>query len=139
MKTRMLFVAGLLGAGVILGPRQAMAAERNEMTAVADSVYDVVDEVAHFKGGDAAMWEYVAKTMRYPEAMRKQGKSGRVFVTFEVSKKGVIQNPVIKQTPDEGFNEEVLRVVKSMPKWIPAKYHGKKVAMRITLPVMFRL
>lgn len=139
MKTRMLFIACLLGAGMILAPRQTMAAERSEMTAVADSVYAVVDELAKFPGGEVAQAKFIAENLRYPEAMRQQGKSGRVFVTFEISKKGKIMNPRITKTPDEGFNDAVLQLIKAMPKWKPAKYHGKKVAMRMTLPIMFRL
>lgn len=131
--------ACLFVTGMLLAPHRAVAAVTNVMAEKVDSVYGVVDELAHFPGGDEALRRFVAENLHYPEAMRQQGKSGRVFVTIEISKKGKITNPRIIKTPDEGFNEEVIRFVKSMPKWKPAKVKGKKVASRMILPLMFRL
>lgn len=132
--TACLFVTGML-----LAPHCAVAVETSVMAEKADSVYGVVDELAHFPGGDEALMSFLTMNLHYPEAMRQQGKSGRVFVTFEISKKGKIRNPRIIKTPDEGFNEEVIRFMKSMPKWKPAKVKGKKVTSRMILPLMFRL
>ena len=71
--------------------------------------------------------------------MLKEKKSGRVMAEFVVSKKGKISDVSIKKTPDEGFNEEVIRVLTAMPKLKPAVKDGKKVSSGMTLPIMFRL
>lgn len=139
MKARLLLAVCLCGAGVLLTPCQMMAAERSVMTEVTDSVYGIVDEVAHFKGGEAALTKYRIMHLDYPAAMRQQGRSGRVIVSFEVSRKGKVMNPKIVSSQDEGFNDEVLNFVLSMPKWVPAKLNGKKAASRIMMPIMFRL
>lgn len=105
----------------------------------ADSVYSVVDELPQFPGGQEALMGYLAKNLRYPDAMLKQRKSGRVFAEFVVTKKGKISEVNIKKTVDEGFNEEVIRVLSAMPKWKPAIKEGKKVSFRMNLPIMFCL
>ena len=107
--------------------------------AKADSVYSVVDELPQFPGGDVALMTYLSQNLRYPDAMLKEKKSGRVMAYFVVSKKGKISDVSIKKTPDEGFNEEVIRVLTAMPKWKPAVKDGKKVSSGMTLPIMFRL
>lgn len=107
--------------------------------AKSDSVYSVVDELPQFPGGDAALMKFLSTNLRYPDAMLKQRKSGRVFAEFVVTKKGKISEVNIKKTTDEGFNEEVIRVLSAMPKWKPAVKDGKKVSSRMNLPIMFRL
>ena len=139
MKKSMILWACLLGAGMSVAPQGAMAHEVGMVAEQAAPVYDVVDELATFSGGDEAMWTYIQKNLKYPEEMLRQGKSGRVFVTFVISKKGKIEDVFIKKTPDEGFNETVIQLIKGMPKWKPAKVKGKKVASRMTLPIMFNL
>lgn len=60
-------------------------------------------------------------------------------MSFVVTKKGKVTDVHVVKSPDEGFNEEVVRVIESMPKWKPARVKGKKVACRMNLPILFRL
>lgn len=104
-----------------------------------DMVFDVVEVMPQFPGGQIAMLQYLMKNMKYPEQAMKEGIQGRVAVRFIVEKDGSISDvkPVLSVHPL--LNKEAVRVVKSMPKWTPGKQNGKPVRVRFNLPVMFKL
>ncbi len=104
-----------------------------------DMVFDVVEVMPQFPGGQIAMLQYLMKNIKYPEQAMKEGIQGRVAVSFIVEKDGSISDvkPVLSVHPL--LNKEAVRVVKSMPKWSPGKHNGKPVRVRFNLPVMFKL
>lgn len=104
-----------------------------------DMVFDVVEVMPQFPGGQIAMLQYLMKNIKYPEQAVKEGIQGRVAVSFIVEKDGSISDvkPVLSVHPL--LNKEAVRVVKSMPKWTPGKQNGKPVRVRFNLPVMFKL
>ena len=104
-----------------------------------DMVFDVVEVMPQFPGGQIAMLQYLMKNIKYPEQAMKEGIQGRVTVRFIVEKDGSISDvkPVLSVYPL--LNKEAVRVVKSMPKWTPGKQNGKPVRVRFNLPVMFKL
>lgn len=139
MKASTILSACLMLASLLLAPLRAEAHESALMAEKSDSVYMVVDELPTFPGGDEKCMHYIVQNLHYPAGMRLQGKSGRLFVSFVVTKKGKVTDVHVVKSPDEGFNEEVVRVIESMPKWKPARVKGKKVACRMNLPILFRL
>lgn len=102
-------------------------------------VFDVVEVMPQFPGGQIAMLQYLMKNIKYPEQAVKEGIQGRVTVRFIVEKDGSISDvkPVLSVHPL--LNKEAVRVVESMPKWTPGKQNGKPVRVRFNLPVMFKL
>ena len=104
-----------------------------------DMVFDVVEVMPQFPGGQIAMLQYIMKNIKYPEQAMKEGIQGRVAVRFIVEKDGSISDvkPILSVHPL--LNKEAVRVVKSMPKWTPGKQNGKPVRVRFNLPVMFKL
>lgn len=104
-----------------------------------DMVFDVVEVMPQFPGGQIAMLQYLMKNIKYPEQAMKEGIQGRVTVRFIVEKDGSISDvkPILSVHPL--LNKEAVRVVKSMPKWSPGKHNGKPVRVRFNLPVMFKL
>ena len=104
-----------------------------------DMVFDVVEVMPQFPGGQIAMLQYLMKNIKYPEQAMKEGIQGRVAVRFIVEKDGSISDvkPVLSVHPL--LNKEAVRVVESMPKWSPGKHNGKPVRVRFNLPVMFKL
>ena len=104
-----------------------------------DMVFDVVEVMPQFPGGQIAMLQYLMKNIKYPEQAMKEGIQGRVAVSFIVEKDGSISDvkPVLSVHPL--LNKEAVRVVESMPKWSPGKHNGKPVRVRFNLPVMFKL
>ena len=112
---------------------------KNEGVNDNDSIYNVVSENAEFPGGNMAASNWISKNMTYPEECRKQGIEGRVVIKFVVNKDGSIVDAEAVKSPHPALAEEGLRVVKSMPKWKPAKEGGKVVRSRFNIPIMFRL
>ena len=104
-----------------------------------ERIYEVVEENAQFPGGDEACMKWLAEHLKYPSICQEQGVQGRVFVSFVVNKDGSIVDVVIKRSPDPNLSKEAERVVKSMPKWKPARQGNRTVRSRFNLPVMFRL
>ena len=104
-----------------------------------DMVFDVVEVMPQFPGGQIAMLQYIMKNIKYPEQAMKEGIQGRVAVRFIVEKDGSISDvkPILSVHPL--LNKEAVRVVESMPKWTPGKQNGKPVRVRFNLPVMFKL
>lgn len=102
-------------------------------------VFDVVEVMPQFPGGQIAMLKYIMENMKYPEQAMKEGIQGRVAVRFIVEKDGSISDvkPILSVHPL--LNKEAVRVVESMPKWTPGKQNGKPVRVRFNVPVMFKL
>jgi len=101
--------------------------------------FDVVEQMPKFPGGDAALKEFLQKTVKYPEAALMNGTQGRVVLNFIVEKDGSISDiEVVKKLSDE-LDAEAIRVVKEMPKWTPGKQKGKEVRVKYTIPITFRL
>ena len=134
-----------------------------------DPVFEVTEEPAQYPGGQAALMQFLAQNIRYPKISAENGVQGRVLVQFVVEKDGSLSNfAVVKKSgdtitknaqsgitvnalgsateeskvPQEAFdalNAEAVRVLREIPKWIPAKQRGQEVRMRYTLPITFRL
>ena len=104
-----------------------------------DNAFDVVEQMPEFPGGQIAMLNFLSKNIRYPEAAHKAGIQGRVVATFVVEKDGSISNAKVMRSIDPLLDAEALRVINSMPNWIPGKQDGKPVAVKYTVPVSFKL
>lgn len=104
-----------------------------------DMVFDVVEVMPQFPGGQIAMLQYIMKNIKYPEQAMKEGIQGRVAVRFIVEKDGSISDVSPILSVHSLLDKEAVRVVKSMPKWSPGKHNGKPVRVRFNLPVMFKL
>jgi protein TonB len=104
-----------------------------------DEIYTVVEQRPEFPGGDAAMMQFIAKNLQYPDHARAIGTQGRVTCQFVVNKDGSISDVEVLSGIDASFDKEAIRLIKSMPKWKPGKQNGKTVAAYYTLPVSFRI
>ena len=102
-------------------------------------VFDVVDEMPQFPGGNHAMFEYLAKNVKYPAEAEKAGIVGRVIATFVVEKDGSISNAKVVRSVHPALDAEALRLIKGMPKWTPGKENGEAVSVRFTVPISFHL
>lgn len=104
-----------------------------------EKIYDVVDQMPEFSNGHAALFEYLSKSIRYPEEARKKSAQGRVIATFVVEKDGSISNARVVKSVDPLLDAEALRVVNAMPSWNPGKQNGEAVRVKYTVPVAFKL
>ena len=113
--------------------------ENTEKEIVDRKIYQTVEEMPAFPGGEQKLMEYVAKNINYPQNARETGIQGRVFVGFVVESDGSISNVTLLKGIGGGCDEEAVRVIKSLPKWEPGKERGKAVRVSYQIPVFFRL
>ena len=106
---------------------------------VATKVFDVVEEMPSFPGGQGALMSYLASNIKYPVVAQENGVQGRVIVSFVVERDGSISDVKVARSVDPSLDREAQRVVKSMPKWKPGKQNGSAVRVKYTVPVVFRL
>ncbi len=104
-----------------------------------DSIYQIVDEMPMFPGGEAAMMKFVANNVKYPQEAKDNDISGRVFISFVVEKDGSVSNVKVMKGIGGGCDEEAVRVIKGMPKWKPGKQDGKPVRVSYMMPIVFKL
>lgn len=104
-----------------------------------DKVYMAVEKVAEYPGGQKAMMQFLVENVKYPENAMKNDIQGRVVVKFIVTKKGKIKDVTVLKPVDPELDKEAIRVVESMPDWIPAQNDGKAVDSYFHLPVSFKL
>ncbi len=99
-----------------------------------EKVYDVVEEMPSFPGGQLALMQYL-----YPFEAQENGVQGRVIINFVVEDDGSISHVKVAKSADPALDREAMRVVETMPKWIPGKQNGECVRVRYSVPVVFRL
>ena len=104
-----------------------------------NGVYQVVEEMPEFPGGQEKLMEFLAKSMKYPVEAQKNNEQGRVIVQMVVEADGSISNIKVIRSVSPSLDAEAMRVVGSMPKWKPGRQKGKAVAVKYTLPITFRL
>ena len=102
-------------------------------------VFQVVEEMPQFPGGLSEAMKFLAKNIKYPVEAQQAKIEGRVIVRFVVGRDGSVSNVEVVRGVSPELDAEAVRVVSLMPKWIPGKQRGKAVAVKYTMPIMFRL
>ncbi|MBO4810178.1 MAG: energy transducer TonB [Prevotella sp.] len=113
--------------------------EKVEQKEEETKVFEVVEQMPQFPGGDAALMQYLSTHIKYPVVAEENGIQGRVVCTFVVERDGSITDVRVVKSVDPSLDKEAVRVIKSMPKWIPGKQNGSAVRVKYTVPVTFRL
>ena len=104
-----------------------------------DVIHVSVEIMPEFPGGSAELLKYLSTHIKYPTMSQEMGSQGRVIVQFVVDKDGSITNPTVVRGVDAYLDKEAIRVISGMPKWKPGVQNGKKVRVKYTVPVVFRL
>lgn len=104
-----------------------------------NKIFEVVEQMPAFPGGDAALMKYLQENTNYPTIAAENGVQGRVVIGFVVEKDGSITDVTVIKSQDPSLDREATRVVKSMPRWIPGKQNGSAVRVKYQVPVTFRL
>lgn len=114
------------------GVRMEEITDENE-----NMIFVIVDKDPEFPGGRDALDKYLAQNIRMPALAHENGIAGRVYVTFVVERDGSISHPIVLKDIGGGCGKEALRVVKSMPRWIPGRQNGKAVRVQVNMPINF--
>ena len=100
---------------------------------------DVVEQMPSFPGGQKALIEYLTANVRYPDDCEETCVQGRVIVSFVVERDGSITEAKVVKSVYPSLDEEALRVVNGMPKWIPGSLNGERVRTKYVIPITFKL
>lgn len=99
----------------------------------------IVEQMPQYPGGQEEMMKFISDNLKYPEAAVKEGIEGRVILRFVVRKDGNVSDVEVLRGLDPSCDKEAVRVIKSMPKWVPGRQNGQAVDVYFTLPVRFKL
>ena len=104
-----------------------------------DDVFVFVEQNPQFPGGDAARIKYIQNNLVYPKQAIELAIQGTVYVNFVVEKDSTITNPKVLRGIGGGCDEEAIRLIKAMPKWIPGKQRNMAVRCQFNMPIKFSL
>lgn len=104
-----------------------------------NKVFTAVEQMPQFPGGDAELMKHITKNLKYPPVAMENNIQGRVAVQFVVTKTGKIGEVKVVRSKDPDLDKEAVRVVKTLPDFIPGKMNGQAVAVWYTLPITFKL
>ena len=125
--------------GVTVDGTPAQDEAKAEGSVVQGDVFDVVEQMPEFPGGQQELMNFLMKNVKYPKVAQDKGTQGRVILQFVVNKDGSVVEPTVVKSVSPELDQEALRVIKMMPKWQPGKQNGEVVRVKYTIPVSFRL
>ncbi len=104
-----------------------------------NKVFTAVEQMPQFPGGEAALMKYISDHLKYPPVAMENNIQGRVVIQFVVTKTGKIGEVKVARSKDPDLDNEAVRVVKTLPDFIPGKMNGQSVNVWYTLPITFKL
>ena len=111
----------------------------NGVNANTDKVlFRVIEELPEFPGGATEFMKWLTRNLRYPKTAEENNINGKVVVSFIINKNGSISDIKIIKSLDPDCDDEVLRVMKKMPKWKPGTEKGRPVRTQYVIPVIFK-
>ena len=124
-------------AGEVLKAKEVIADEKPKEEET--KVFDVVEQMPQFPGGDAELMKFLRDNIVYPAMAQENNVQGKVIVQFVVTKTGDIGEVKVVKSVDRDLDNEAVRLVKKLPKFIPGRMNGQAVNVWYTLPVQFKL
>ena len=115
----------------------AAQSDKDSATTTVKKTADVITQ-PEFKGGIEKMYEYISRNFQYPDEAQKRSVKGKMEVEFTVANSGDITYVGILKGLDESIDEEVLRLLKAMPRWTPATKNGVPVRYKVSMPINIR-
>lgn len=104
-----------------------------------EEVFRAVEQMPQFPGGDTELMKFLRDNIVYPAMAQENNVQGKVIVQFVVTKTGDIGEVKVVKSVDRDLDNEAVRLVKKLPKFIPGRMNGQAVNVWYTLPVQFKL
>lgn len=123
-------------------PESPVNPSANPAASVAESSelpYATAEIMPVFPGGDSQLLKYLSENTTYPDASRQKNEQGRVIVRFCVTSKGTISQVSVQKSVSPELDKEALRVVNTLPAFIPGRQGGKAVPVWYMVPITFTL
>lgn len=102
-----------------------------------EKVYTVVEVQPSFPGGEAALLKYISTHLKYPSIAEEQDIQGVVVLRFVVLEDGSVGDVVVQKGLHPECDRAAVKVVKSLPRFVPGKQQGKPVKVWFTCPIRF--
>lgn len=137
----LILISNLIFSQVRTAGEEGKMAEKPaiQMNTDENLVYNIVQQMPEFVGGQSALEKYLLNNLRYPAEALKNNIEGIVVVRFNIMKDGSIKDAQILRGINASCDEEALRLIQNMPKWNAGKHNGKNVHCSYTLPIKFKL
>lgn len=133
------FDKGTDDLNVVREHKDEIIVEEKKPEPVKEEIFTAVEQMPQFPGGEAELLKYIATHIKYPTMAAENNIQGRVVVKFVVKKDGQVGEVVVVRGKDPDLDKEALRVVKTLPNFIPGKMNGQAVSVWYTLPINFKL
>ena len=104
-----------------------------------DGVFDVVEDMPTPQGGMEGWNNYLKENLDYPQAAKDAKKDGTIYLAFKVNREGELGDVQILRGIGYGLDEEAIRVIKNAPNWVPERQNGENVAVKMRVPIRFKL
>jgi len=121
------------------GTDETTAKQAPETHDAPNTVFNVVETMPEFPGGNDGRHQYLASALTYPEEAKKAGITGTVYITFVVEADGSISDAKVLRGIGHGCDEAALEAVRNMPEWKPGMQRGKAVRVQFNMPIRFTL
>ena len=109
----------------------------DEVPPAEEEIHENVEQQAEFPGGQAALLKYIRDNVKYPAIALEQDLQGVVLLRFVVERDGSVGEVQVQKSLSAECDREAIRVVKSFPRFIPAKINGRPVRNWFRVPVRF--
>ena len=110
-----------------------------EKSKIEDEILEVAEQDAQFPGGQAALLKYIRENTKYPAIALEQDVQGMVILRFVVERDGRVGDIEVKKSLSVECDREAVRVIKSLPRFVPARKEGRPVRKWFTVPVRFMI
>ena len=135
MKSIIFFIISLFVVSSVFAQNDNSKKDKSEK----ENVYTVVEEMPKYIGGEDARITFLINNINYPKSAKEAGIQGTVYVTFVINTEGDVVDVKVLRGIGGGCDEEAIRVVSLMPKWIPGRQSGKVVNVQYNMPIKFTL
>lgn len=102
-----------------------------------NDVYNMVDQSAKFQDGYNSIIKFVQENIKFPAEAKENNVHGKLMLSVVVEKDGSLSDITVKKGLGYGLDEEIVRIIKMMPKWQPAQHKGKTVRQSQTIVIPF--
>ena len=101
--------------------------------------FRVVEDLPQFPGGAAEFMKWLTKNLKYPAQAQQQKVKGRVVAEFIVNTDGSVSDLALVEHLNAACDQEVLRVLRMMPKWQAGVMNAKPCRTKVCIPIVFNL
>ena len=121
------------------GNAKTFVAKIDSQNTIGDSIYSAVEKMPQFPNGETELMRFLCMNIKYPVRAQELGVQGKVIVQFVINPVGKMGDFKILRSVNPLLDNEAIRVLKLMPKWIPGEQNGEKVSVYYILPVVFKI